>query len=65
MYVLFPLLSEFARLIFNDYFKQDNALHKHNTRNSTKLHMSYTRTNYRTYTIFHKGVLIWNVLNEE
>ena len=51
--------------LFDDYFKQNNALHKHNTRNSTKLHMSYKRTNYRTYTIFHKGVLIWNVLNEE
>ena len=51
--------------LFDDYFKQNNALHKHNTRNSTKLHMSYNRTNYRTYTIFHKGVLIWNVLNEE
>ena len=51
--------------LFNDYFKQNNALHKHNTRNSIKLHMSYKRTNYRTYTIFHKGVLIWYVLNEE
>ena len=51
--------------LFDDYFKQNNALHKHNTRNSTKLHMSYKRTNYRTYTIFHKEVLIWNVLNEE
>ena len=27
--------------------------------------LCYNRTNYRTYTIFHKGVLIWNVLNEE
>ena len=51
--------------LFHDYFKQNNAPHKHNTRNSTKLHMSYKRTNYRKYTIFHKGILIWNVLNEE
>ena len=35
------------------------------TREILQLHMSYKRTNYNTYTIFHKGVWIWNVLNEE
>ena len=27
--------------------------------------MSYNRTNWRRYTIYYKGVLIWNVHNEE
>jgi hypothetical protein len=44
----------------NDYFKQNNELHNYNTRNSTKLHVSYKRTNYRKYTVFNKGVSIWN-----
>ena len=34
----------------NDYFKQSNELHNYNTRNSTMLHVSYKRTNYRKYT---------------
>ena len=34
---------------YNDYFKQNNELHNYNTRNSTKLHVSYKRTNYCKY----------------
>ena len=33
---------------YNDYFKQNNELHNYNTQNSTKLHMSYKRTNEKT-----------------
>ena len=51
--------------LYNDYFKQNNELHNYNTRNSTKLHVSYKRTNYRKYTVFNKGVSIWNCLDEE
>jgi hypothetical protein len=36
----------------------------YNTRNSTKLHVNFQRTNYRKYTVFNKGVYIWNCLNE-
>ena len=50
---------------YNDYFKQNNELHNYDTRNSTKLHVSYKRTNYRKYTVFNKGVSIWNCLDEE
>ena len=32
---------------YNDYFKQNNDVHNYNTRNSTTLHVSYKRTNYR------------------
>jgi hypothetical protein len=49
---------------YNDYFKQNNELN-YNTRNSTKLHVSYKRTNYRKYTVFNKGVSIWNCLDKE
>jgi hypothetical protein len=37
----------------------------YNTRNSTKLHVSYKRTNYRTYTVFNKGISLWNFLDDE
>ena len=47
-----------------DYFKQNSELHNYNTRNSTKLHVNFQRTNYRKYTVFNKGVSIWNGLNE-
>ena len=48
-----------------DYFKQNTELHNYNTRNSaTKLHVNFQRTNYRKYTMFNKGVSIWNGLNE-
>jgi hypothetical protein len=47
---------------YNDYFKQNNELHNYNMRNSTKLHVSYKRTNYHKYTVFNKGVSIWNCI---
>jgi hypothetical protein len=50
---------------YNDYFKQNNELHNYNTQNSTKLHVSYKRTNYCKYTVFNKGVSIQNCLDEE
>ncbi len=48
-----------------DYFKQNNEFHNYNTRNSTKLHVSYQRTNYRKHTVFNKGITVWNCLNED
>ena len=30
-----------------------------------KLHVSYQRTNYRKYTVFNKGISLWNCLNED
>ncbi len=47
------------------YFKQNNELHNYNTRTSTKLHVSYQRTNYRKYTAFNKGISLWDCLNED
>ena len=48
-----------------NYFKQNNEFHSYNTRNSTKLHVSYKRTNYRKYTVFNKGVSLWNSINKD
>ena len=45
--------------------KQNNEFHSYNTRNSTKLHVSYKRTNYRKYTVFNKDVTLWNNINED
>jgi hypothetical protein len=51
----------------NDYFKQNiNELYYNIIpESSTKLHVSYKRTNYRKYTVFNKRVSIWNCLDEE
>ena len=40
-------------------------LHNYKARNSTKLHVSYKRTNYRKNTAFNKGISMWNCLDEE
>ena len=45
-------LSEF----FNGYFIQNNEVHHYNTRNSNKLHVNYSRTNYAKHTIVNKGL---------
>jgi hypothetical protein len=52
------LCSLFMYRFNDDYFKQNNKLHNYNTRNSTKLHVSYKRTNSRKYTVFNKVVSI-------
>ena len=50
---------------YSNYFNQNNEFHSYNTRNSTKLHVSYKGTNYRKYTVFNKGVSLWNSINED
>ena len=50
---------------FNGYFIQNNEVHHYNTRNSNKLHVNYSRTNYVKHTIVNKGVKIWNSLDKE
>ena len=50
---------------YNDYFKQNNDVHNYNTRSSTKLHVNYKRTSYRIYTVFNKGISLWNFLDDE
>ena len=51
--------------LYNCNFIQNKELHNYNTRNSSKLHVSYKRTNYRVHTVFNKGISIWNCLDEE
>ena len=46
------------------YFKQNKEVHNYDTRNRNKLHVSYKRTDYRKYTVFSKGISIWNCLDE-
>jgi hypothetical protein len=63
MYRFFYYQNNFPDF-YCDYFKQNSELHNYNTRNSTKLHVNFQRTNHRKYTVFNKGVSIWNGLNE-
>ena len=48
--------------VFINYFVSNDQIHKHNTRNASKLHKSYKRTNYVKHTLSNKGIDIWNGL---
>jgi beta-xylosidase len=52
---------------FKNYFVTNNQIHEHikshNTRNASKLHECYKRTNYVNYvkhTLSNKGIDVWN-----
>ena len=47
---------------FKDYFVTNNQIHQYNTRNASKLHKCYKRTNYVEHTLSNKGVDVWNSL---
>ena len=49
--------------VFTNYFVANNQIHHHNTRNASKLHKPYKRTNYVKHTLSNKGVDIWNGLD--
>jgi hypothetical protein len=48
---------------FTNFFISNNQIHQYNTRNSTKLHKSYQRTNYVKHSLSVKGVDVWNNLD--
>ena len=47
---------------FTNYSVTNNKIHDHNTRNASKLHKSYSRTNYVKHSLCNNGVDIWNKL---
>ena len=49
--------------VFTNYFVAKNQIHHHNTRNASKLHKPYKRTNYVKHILSNKGVDIWNGLD--
>lgn len=49
--------------VFTNYFVTNNQIHHHNTRNASKLHKSYIRTNYVKHSLSNKGLDIWNDLD--
>ena len=50
---------------FTDYYVTNNKVHDHNTRNASKLHKSYSRTNYVKHSLCNNGVDIWNKLTPD
>ena len=48
--------------IFENYFFTNDQIHQHNTRNKSKLHKYFKRTNYLKYTLRSKGINLWNEL---
>ena len=57
-------IANYGKELPDNYFKQNKEVHNCNTRNRNKLHVSYKRTDYRKYTVFSKGISIWNCLDE-
>ena len=49
--------------IFSNYFKTNNEIHEHYTRSSCKLHIDFTRTNYKKFSLKHYGVNTWNIID--
>ena len=50
---------------FSNYFVTVDQIHKHNTRNSSKLYKRYKRTNYVKQTLSQKGIDLWNSLQSD
>ncbi len=48
--------------VFENYFLTTNKIHQHNTRNASKPHKCYKRTNYVKHNLSNKGVDVWNAL---
>ena len=48
---------------FTDFFIANSQIHQYSTRNSSKLHMHYHRTNYTKHSLSVKGVDVWNNLD--
>ena len=49
--------------VFTNYYVRNSQVHKHNTRNSSKLQKSYQRTNYIKHSLSNKGIDVWNSLS--
>ena len=45
---------------FDNYFVTNNQIHQHNTRNASKLHKSFKRTNYVKDNLSNKQIDVWN-----
>ena len=50
---------------FTNYYVTNNKIYEHNARNASKLHKSYSRTNFVKHSLHNKGVNIWNELNTD
>ena len=51
--------------IFEKYFMSNREIHNYNTRNSSLLHKTINRTNYRKHTLANKGIEVWNNLPKQ
>ena len=59
---MFSYLNNKLPETFNDYFTNNESLHKHNTRSATNIHINYQRTNYGKFCVQYRGAKLWNSL---
>ena len=50
---------------FNNFFISNDALHSHNTRSVSRIHIEFNRTNYGKFSIRYRGAIVWNSLPSE
>lgn len=52
-------------IVFQDYFTENNQIHKVNTRQQNNLHIKTPRSNLGKKTIKYRGAQLWNQTNKE
>jgi len=53
-------LNKLLRPVFQNYFTKRHDVHDHYTRAYGSLSAQYARTDYRRFSLFCKGPIIWN-----
>ena len=51
--------------IFDNFFIANHEIHDYNTRNASQLHKISKRTDYAKHTLMHKGIDVWNSLDNK
>ena len=59
---MFRYFNKMLPATFDSFFTLNRDFHNHYTRSSTKIHITYVRTNYNKHSIKYRGSQVWNNL---
>ena len=59
---MFRYFNKMLPATFDSFFTLNRDFHSHHTRSSTKIHITYVRTNYNKHSFKYKGSQVWNKL---
>ena len=57
---MYKAINKLLPIMFQNFFVRRDEEHDHYTRASGNLSVQYARTNYRRFSLFCKGPIIWN-----